>query len=113
MKVLLRPVFHHVLKTAACFPLNLRPALSMLQCSKWLDLEAFGLYDPGPAATFPQDQDLFSWLRPTVLTTPPPRPSRRLPSCRLSMPPRSPRRSSCPVLTSPPFWTYSAATSRR
>jgi len=45
--VLIRPIFHHVLKTAACFPLNLRPILSMLQCSKWLDLEAFGLYDPG------------------------------------------------------------------
>jgi hypothetical protein len=68
MKVLIRPIFHHVLKTAACFPLNLRPSLSMLQCSKWLDLEAFGLYDPGPAATFPPDQDLFSWPRPTVLT---------------------------------------------
>ena len=53
MKVLIRPIFRHVLKTVACFPLNLRPALSMLQCSKWLDLEAFGLYDPGPAATFP------------------------------------------------------------
>jgi hypothetical protein len=54
MKVLIRPIFHHVLKTAACFPLNLRPILSMLQCSKWLDLEAFETYDPGPAATFPQ-----------------------------------------------------------
>jgi len=40
----------------------------MLQCSKWLALEAFGLYDPGPAATFPPDQDLFSWPRSTVLT---------------------------------------------
>ena len=42
------------------FSLNLGPPLSMLQCSKWLDLEASGLSDPGRAATFLQDQDLFS-----------------------------------------------------
>jgi hypothetical protein len=60
MKVLLRPVVQPMLKTVACFPLNLGPPLSMLQCSKWLDLEASGLYDPGLAATFLQDQDLFS-----------------------------------------------------
>jgi hypothetical protein len=40
MKLLIRPVFHYRLKTAACFPLNLRPSLFMLQCNKWLDLEA-------------------------------------------------------------------------
>jgi hypothetical protein len=53
MRVLIRPVFQHMLKTLACFPLNLRRSLSMLQCSKWLDLEAFGLYDPRTSRDIP------------------------------------------------------------
>src|SRR3954447_974713 len=69
------------------------------------------LYDPEPAATLPQDQDTFSWPRPTVLTLPRRHPFRR----SIRSPSFSPCRASpsCPALMSQRFWTSSAATSRR
>src|SRR3954466_14978433 len=85
--------------------------------------ERFRISIPGPAATLPHDQDRFLWSRFTRLT-PKQRPlhhSIPLPSCsrcqasiscRHSMPPHWPRRSSCPVSTSPPLWISSAATSK-
>src|SRR3954449_10672114 len=83
--------------------------------------ERFRIDAPGPAATLPHDQDIVLWSRFTRLT-PKQRPlhhSIPLPSCsrcqasiscRHSMPPHWPRRSSCPVSTSPPLWISSAAT---